>query len=71
MKGQPGADDTLVYLLAHKDMDAAKKSWAAFRADPDWTAARKASEEKANGSLTVPGGVKSVYLKPTDYSPMK
>ncbi|HEY1380454.1 MAG TPA: NIPSNAP family protein [Gemmataceae bacterium] len=70
-KGQPVADNTLVYLLAHKDMDAAKKSWAAFRADPDWTAARKASEGKAGGPLTVQGGVKSVYLKPTDYSPMK
>jgi hypothetical protein len=34
-------------------------------------AARKASEEKAGGSLTVPGGVKSVFLQATDYSPMR
>ena len=71
IKGEKGADNTLVYLLAHKDMDAAKKSWAAFHADPDWVAARKASEQKAGGPLTVPNGVKSVYLKPTDFSPMK
>jgi hypothetical protein len=71
MKGEKGADNTLVYMLAHKDMDAAKKSWAAFRTDPDWVAAKKASEEKAGGSLTAQDGVKSVYLKPTDYSAMK
>src|SRR5262245_27991599 len=28
MKDQKGADNTLVYLLAHVDMDAAKRSWA-------------------------------------------
>ena len=71
VKGEKAADSTLVYLLAHKDKDAAKKSWDAFRADADWTAARKASEAKAGGPLTVKGGVVSVYLKPTDYSPMK
>lgn len=68
---QPGADNTLVYLLAHKSVDAAKASFDAFRKDPDWIAARKASEEKAGGSLTVPDGVKSTYLKATDYSPLK
>jgi len=53
VKGQRGKnDDTLIYLLAHKSEDAAKASWAAFRADPDWVAARQASETKAGGSLT-------------------
>ena len=68
---QPGADVTLAYLLAHKDADSAKASWAAFRADADWIAAKKASEDKAGGSLTVPDGVKSVFMKATDYSPMR
>ena len=68
---QPNADVTLAYLLAHKDADAAKASWAAFRADADWIAAKKASEDKAGGSLTIPDGVKSVYMKATDYSPMR
>jgi hypothetical protein len=68
---QKNADNTLVYILAHASVDAAKKSFDAFRADPDWVAARKASEEKAGGSLTVPDGVKSVFMKPTDYSPTR
>ena len=68
---QPGAENTLLYFLAHKDMDAATKSWADFRADPDWVAAKAASEGKAGGSLTAEGGVVSVFLKPVDFSPVK
>ncbi|HTK76168.1 MAG TPA: NIPSNAP family protein [Gemmataceae bacterium] len=72
LAGTKGAEDTLIYFLAHKSEDAAKASWDAFRKDPTWTAAKTASEQKAGGSLTVvPDGVKSVFLKPTDYSPMK
>lgn len=69
---QKGAETTLVYLLAHKSPDAAKASFDAFRKDPDWMAAREASEKKGGGSLTEPkGGVVSQFLKPTDYSPLK
>jgi hypothetical protein len=28
--------DTLVYLLAHADPEAAEASWDAFRGDPEW-----------------------------------
>ena len=49
-----------------------REAFDAFRADPAWVSARKASEEKAGGSLTEPkGGVVSEFLKPTDYSPLK
>jgi hypothetical protein len=68
---QKGAENTLVYLLAHKSQDAAKASFASFGKDPDWVAARKASEEKAGGSLTEKGGVVFEFLTPTDYSPLK
>ena len=70
-EGQPGAENTLLYFLAHKDRAAAEKSWTDFRADPVWVAAKKASEDAAGGSLTVPDGVKSVFLKPVDFSPVK
>lgn len=66
-----GAGETLVYLIAHKSREAAAASWKAFVADPEWIAAKKASEDKAGGSLTTPDGVKSVFLKPVDYSPTK
>ena len=71
LEGQPGAGETLVYILAHRSTDAAKASFDAFRQDPDWLAARKASEDKAGGSLTVKDGVQSVFMKATNYSPMR
>jgi hypothetical protein len=72
LKGEKGADDLLVYFLAHKSVDAAKQSFAAFRDDPAWKAALKASEENAGGPLTMPKiGVKSVMMKATDYSPIR
>lgn len=72
LKGTKGDDAMLVYFLTHESPEAAKKSFGEFAKDPDWVAARKASEEKAGGSLTAAkDGVKSVFLKPTDYSPTK
>jgi hypothetical protein len=66
-----GAGKTLVYFLAFKDKDAATKAWAEFRADPVWVAAKAASEKAAGGSLTIPDGVKSVFMMPTDFSAAK
>ena len=71
MDKDKGADDTLIYMVAHKSKEAAAESWKAFGGDPDWKKAKAESEAKAGGSLTVEGGVKSVYLKATDYSPIK
>ncbi len=64
-----GAGKTLVYFLAHASTDAAKASFDAFRTDPDWLKARDASE--AAGKLLIEGGVKSVFLTPTDFSLLK
>lgn len=63
----PNNENTLVYILAHKDREAAKKSWADFRADPDWQKAQKESE--VDGRLATK--VESVFLNPADFSPMK
>ena len=72
LKGEKDDDKMLIYLLAHRSKEEAAKSFDAFRKDPDWIAARKASEEKGGGSLTEPkGGVVSEFLKPTNYSPLK
>lgn len=69
--GGKGAETTLLYFLSHKSQAAAKESFAAFGKDEAWKEARAASEKAAGGSLTVPGGVKSEFLVPTDYSPTK
>ncbi len=63
----PTSKNTMIYLLQHDSRAAADASWAKFRTDPDWVKARTASE--VNGKLTTK--VESVFLEPTDYSPMK
>lgn len=63
----PLAENTLIYVLAHDSREAAKASWAAFQADPDWQKARKASE--SDGPIV--DKVESVFMDATDYSMMK
>ncbi len=72
MDEKHGRSNTLIYILAHKSREAAAESFNNFRKDPDWLAARKASEEKAGGSLTLAtNGVTSIFMTPTDYSPTR
>jgi hypothetical protein len=66
---EQGSDDMLIYFLAHKTKDAGLASFKSFGGSPEWQAVRKASEEKAGGSLTV--FVKSEYMTPADFSPLK
>lgn len=61
------AEDKMVYVLAHASKGAADKSWSAFRTDPDWIAARDASEK--DGPIVAK--VESLFLHPTDYSPIR
>ena len=63
----PDSQNTLIYVLEHQNREAAKKSWDAFRADPEWQ--KVAKETTANGPIT--SKVVSVFADPTDYSPMK
>ena len=64
----PTSENTLVYILAYPSRDAAKKSWADFRADPEWQKVFKASQ--ADGSLTSKAP-DSVFLVPADFSQIK
>jgi hypothetical protein len=61
------AEEKLIYVLAFPSKEAADKSWKAFRDDPEWIKAFKASEK--DGKLV--DKVESVYMNPTDYSPLK
>jgi hypothetical protein len=68
---EAGASNKLIYILSHASKEAGLKSFESFRADPEWIAAKAKSE--ADGSLTLPQpeGVKSVYMKATDFSPIR
>ncbi len=67
----PATGNSLVYFLTHASVDAQKASFGKFRDDPVWNQVRTDSEKSAGGSLTVGAGVKSWFLKPTSFSPLK
>jgi heme-degrading monooxygenase HmoA len=67
MKQKEG-EEKLIYILAYPSKEAAEKSWKAFREDPEWNKARAESEK--NGPLLAKPP-ESVYMTPTDYSPIK
>ena len=64
----PKSENTLVYIIAHKSREAAKANWAAFQADPEWRAVVKESQKDGQLLANPP---ESVFLNPTDYSPIK
>ncbi len=57
----------LVYICKYESEEAMEKAWDAFRADPDWIAARDKTE--ANGPIV--DEVISHVLVPTAFSPMQ
>ena len=59
--------NTLVYILSYPSLDARKQAWDEFGKDPEWVAVKTESEKE--GKLV--DKVDSVFLAPTDYSPMK
>ncbi|MDA0589194.1 MAG: NIPSNAP family protein [Planctomycetota bacterium] len=63
---EPDSKDTLIYIIKHESRDAAKKSWTAFLADPDW---KKAAAESGVGRLAKPP--EATYMKATDYSAIR
>ena len=63
----PDSQNTLIYILAHPSRDAAKKNWAEFQADPEWQ--KVSAESQVNGRIV--SKVVSVFMDPTDFSPLK
>ncbi len=61
------AKDTLIYIVAFPSVEAQKKAWDAFWADPEWKKVKAESEK--DGVLVKE--IKGTTLKPTDYSPLK
>ena len=64
---EPNSSNTLIYIIAHPSREAAEANWAAFGADPEWQ--RVSRESQVDGRIL--SGVVSVFLDPTDFSPMQ
>jgi choline-sulfatase len=62
----PEESNKLVYLLRHKSVATAKKSWQAFAADPEWK--KVAADSQKDGPILAKKPY-SVFIRATDYSP--
>jgi hypothetical protein len=62
----PGSDNTFIFLLTHQSLAEARKNWDAMGKDPGFQQVIKAEQaEKTLEKADV------IYLRPTDFSPMK
>lgn len=61
------SNNDLTYMLAWESMAERESKWNAFASDPDWLAARKASE--ADGQIVAT--IVNQFLQPTAFSSVK
>jgi hypothetical protein len=61
------ASNTLIYMVVHPSRADADKNWAEFRKDPEFI--KLAAEAMKDGPIVQK--VESLYLDPTDFSPLK
>jgi len=62
--------DTFLYLVAHSNVEEAKKNWDSLHSDPAFPPYRKAAAaliEQVNGTYRV----EEILMRPSDYSAMK
>ena len=65
-EGAPAWENTFVYIVAHASREEGKKNWAAMLSDPEFQEIVKAEQ----GNKLVEK-VDVIYMRPTDFSPMK
>ena len=65
-EGDP-ATGQLVYVCSYPSREAASAAWRSFGEDPEWAKVR--AESEVDGRLAE--RVDSLYMEPTDYSPMR
>ncbi len=63
----PTTQPILYYFITHKDQPTAAQNFKNFGADPNWRSAATASE--VNGKIVEK--ITSVFMLPTDFSPIK
>ena len=66
----PAWNDTFIYVVAHRSRDEAKRNWDALHADPEfrpYIESAKPLIQKAGEQYKVD----EVYMRPTDFSPMR
>lgn len=63
----PSSSNTLIYIIAHNSREITQANWQAFGNDPEWQ--RVSRESQLDGRIV--NNVESVFLDPTDFSPIQ
>ena len=64
---EPLSANTLIYIISHDSREAAAASWQAFGCDPEWRTVSR--ESQVDGRIV--SNVESIFLDPTDFSPIQ
>ena len=64
----PAWDNTFIFIVAHSSREEAKKNWDAMRADPDF---QELIRENSDPATKFVEKIDVIYMRPTDFSPMK
>jgi len=67
-EGTPAWDNTFIFAVAHSSREEAKKNWDAMRPDPDF---QKLITENSEQASKLVEKIDVLYMRPTDFSPMK
>jgi len=67
-EGTPAWDNTFIFIVAHSSREEAKKNWDAMRADPGF---QELIRENSDPATKLVEKIDVVYMRPTDFSPMK
>jgi hypothetical protein len=63
----PKSENTFIYILSHESREKAKENWAKFRDDAEWKEIRQKSE--AAGPIV--SKAETIFVDPTEFSPLK
>lgn len=64
----PLSSRQLIYIIKHDSRDDAKSSWKNFGSDPEW---KKVAKESQKDGKFLSERPTSIYMKATDYSPIR
>ena len=67
-EGTPAWENTFIFIVAHSSREEAKKNWDAMRADPDF---QELLRENSDPATKFVEKIDVIYMRPTDFSPMK
>jgi len=67
-EGTPAWENTFIFIVAHSSREEAKKNWDAMRADPDF---QELVRENSDPATKLVEKIDVIYMRPTDFSPMR